>query len=67
MNQIIDYAMPCMEAEAALKEVHHAFLADDYEGAISAALLAVKHCSDLVQVLHHMRKIDAIREQAETL
>lgn len=67
MSKIIDYAMPCMEAENALKDVHHAFLAGDYEKAISAALLAVKHCSDLAQTLDFMRSSDALHQQTKTL
>jgi hypothetical protein len=39
-QQIIDYAYPCMMAEKALKEVHTAMLAKNYDEAIERALTA---------------------------
>ena len=45
MNDIVDYAYPCMMAERAMKDLHNAMLEGNYEQAIEAgnkALAEVK-------------------------
>lgn len=40
-EDIIDYARPCMMAERALKDLHNAMLAKDYNKAIEYGLVAL--------------------------
>lgn len=40
MEQVVDYAYPCMMAERALKNVHSAVLKKDVEEAIQQAIVA---------------------------
>ena len=40
MNQVIDYANPCMAAERALKALHNAVLKNDLDEAIHQAEVA---------------------------
>jgi hypothetical protein len=43
-TEIIDYAMPTMLAEKALKDLHNAALNGEFEKAIEFALEAAVHC-----------------------
>lgn len=62
-EQIVDYAMPCMNAERALKRTHDAALERDLDKAISEAIRAVAECRLLVVTLKEMKeRQDAIRQ-----
>ena len=39
--EIVDYAMPCMMAEKALKQAHEAVLENDFDVAIEKTLQAI--------------------------
>ena len=41
MSDIIDYAMPCMKAERALKKMHDAMLERNYDEALTQATNAI--------------------------
>lgn len=41
MNGLVDYAMPCMMTEKAMKELHSAMLARDYDKALECAKVAI--------------------------
>jgi hypothetical protein len=63
IEQIVDYAMPCMNAERALKRTHDAVLARDLDQAISEAIRAVAESRLLVVTLIEMKeRQDAIRQ-----
>jgi|688.fasta_scaffold240470_2 hypothetical protein len=63
IEQIVDYAMPCMNAERALKRTHDAVLARDLDQAISEAIRAVAESRLLVVTLKEMKeRQDAIRQ-----
>ena len=61
-EDIVDYAMPCMMAEAQLKKSHNAALAKRYDDAIEHAMMAMVECRMLVNALKDMKeREDAIR------
>lgn len=67
-DTIVDYAMPCMNAERALKEAHNAVLENDYDAAISAAMRATGECRLLVVSLKGMKEQqNALRKQATSV
>lgn len=39
--EIVDYAMPCMMVERAMKELHNAMLERDYDKALEHAKVAI--------------------------
>lgn len=41
VENIIDYAHPCMMAEQALKQLHNAMLRKDYDAALEAGMRAL--------------------------
>lgn len=62
ITQIVDYAMPCMNAERELKKTHNAVLKNDFDAAIEAATRAAAECRLLVVTLKEMKERDnAIR------
>lgn len=64
IEKIVDYAMPCMMAEKALKKTHEAVLAKDLDQAIAHALTSVTECHLLVAALKDMKeKEHAVRKQ----
>lgn len=58
---IIDYAYPCMMAEKALKDVHNAMLAKDYDQAIAYARLA------FVEAKLTMHSIELMKEKEDAV
>ena len=65
MSDMIDYAMPCMKAERALKQLHDAVLRKDYDAALGAGLDAIVEVKMTYNsVLHMKEQHDAVREQA---
>lgn len=67
-DTIIDYAMPCMNAERALKDAHNAVLENDYDAAISAAMRATGECRLLVVSLKGMKEQqNALRKQTTSV
>lgn len=64
MSDLIDYAMPCMKAERALKKLHDAMLLKDYDAALEAGLDAIVEVKMTYNaVLHEKELRDAVREQ----
>lgn len=67
-QQVIDYAYPCMMAEKALKEVHTAMLAKDYDMAIERALTAGVEVKMMLNSIKLMQENPhALRQQAQTV
>ncbi len=55
-ENIVDYAMPCMNAERALKRTHDAVLENNLDKAISEAIQAVAESRLLVVTLKEMKE-----------
>jgi hypothetical protein len=53
---IIDYALPCMMAEKALKDSHNAVLEQDLDLAMTQAMEAVLQSRVLYTSLRHMKE-----------
>jgi hypothetical protein len=51
--EIIDYALPTMMAEKALKDLHNAFLEGDLQKAAQKALEAIEQCGLAYAALKH--------------
>ena len=65
MKDLIDYAMPCMKAEKALKRLHDAMLRKDYDAALEAGRDAIVEVKMTYNAVLHTKEVeDAIREQA---
>jgi hypothetical protein len=62
-TDIIDYAMPAMMAEKALKELHQAALNGQFEKAIEFALEAAVQCRMANAALRHMQKEEMRRDR----
>lgn len=60
-NEVIDYAYPCMMAERALRELHQAMLAKEYDAAIEAAHKA------LVETKMTLNSIVLMKEQEDAV
>ena len=56
MNQIIDYALPCMNAEKALKDVHNAFLEQNLDLALTRAMDALINVRLMYAALRHTKE-----------
>lgn len=54
-DAIVDYALPTMMAERALKRLHDAFLAQDIEEAKRCALLAAKYSLEAWEALNESK------------
>lgn len=68
MRDLIDYAMPCMKAERALKRLHDAMLRKDYDAALEAGLDAIVEVKMTYNAVLHTKEVeDAVREQASSV
>lgn len=56
MEELKDYAYPCMMAEKALKDVHYAMLKRDVDEASRQCLNALKWMSKLMENIDASRK-----------
>ncbi|CAB4180589.1 hypothetical protein UFOVP1049_60 [uncultured Caudovirales phage] len=56
VEQIIDYASPCMSAEKSLKEVHSQMLDGNFDRATAAALNAAGHIQWMLFTIHKMKE-----------
>lgn len=59
MEQLIDYAMPTMKAEEALKKLHWAFLEGKLDVAADMAVEAAKQASLAYQAIKHAQRQEA--------
>ena len=56
MNQIIDYALPCINAEKALKDVHNAFLEQNLDLALTRTMDALINVRLMYAALRHTKE-----------
>ena len=56
MNEIIDYAKPCMDAERALKDAHNAVLEGKMELAMTKTMDALVNVRLMHGALRHMKE-----------
>ena len=54
--EIVDYAMPCMMAENALKSVHNSMLDHKYDEALVQCNEAIKQINETVLAIKHEQK-----------
>jgi hypothetical protein len=62
-TDVIDYAMPTMMAEKALKELHNAALNKEFDKAIEFALEAAVQCRMANAALRQMQKEERRRDR----
>ena len=55
---IKDYALPCMQAEHALKEVHQCMLSNHYDDAIYECTVALTYIDRTMEAIKHMKEQD---------
>jgi hypothetical protein len=51
IEEIVDYAMPCMLAEKALKETHQFMLAQQPMKAMVVGIMAIKYVNDMLDAI----------------
>jgi len=56
VEQIIDYASPCMSEEKALKETHKHMLDCNFDKATASALNAAGHIQWMLFTIHKMKE-----------
>jgi hypothetical protein len=54
-EQIIDYALPCMNAERALKDAHNAFLDQDLDKALTCTMEAIVNTRLMYAAFRHAK------------
>lgn len=55
IEQIKDYAYPCMMAEKKLKLVHELMLKNKHEDALKESTLAITYIADMMQAIKEMK------------
>lgn len=64
IEEIKDYAMPCMLAEKALKEAHQFMLAQQPMKAMETGIMAIKYIHDMLDAIEE-NMLDEIEAKAE--
>ena len=55
-EQIIDYALPCMKAEKALKDAHNAFLEQNLDSALTYTMEAIINVRLMYSALRYTKE-----------
>lgn len=55
IEKVNDYALPCMQAEKSLKEVHQLMLDNKYQHALQECTIALTHIADLMEAIEQMK------------
>ena len=55
IEQIKDYAYPCMKAEHALKEAHICMLDQEYDDALDQCAMAITNISNMMEAIKEMK------------
>jgi hypothetical protein len=55
VEEIKDYAYPCMMAEKKIKLVHELMLQNKHEGALSEATLAITYIAEMMEAIKGMK------------
>ena len=58
VDQIIDYASPCMSAEKALKEAHSCMLNRHYDDALYECTQAITYVANMMEAIKEMKARD---------
>jgi len=58
IEQVTDYAYPCMQAENALKEVHQLMLSNQYDSALCECTVALTYIIDMMAAIKNMKAKD---------
>jgi len=62
IEEIVDYAMPAMLAEKALKETHQFMLAKQPMKAMEVGIMAIKYVHDMLDAIEE-NMLDAVEEK----
>jgi hypothetical protein len=55
IEKINDYALPCMQAEHALKEAHQCMLSNHYDDAIYECTVALTYIASMIEAIKHAK------------
>jgi hypothetical protein len=55
IEKVTDYALPCMQAEHALKEVHQCMLSNHYDDAIYEGTVALTYIANMIEAIEQMK------------
>jgi len=55
IEQVTDYAYPCMQAENALKKVHQNMLDKNYDDALNECFTAITNIAKIMEAIKHER------------
>jgi hypothetical protein len=55
IEQVTDYALPCMNAEHALKEAHQCMLSNHYDDAIYECTVALTYIASMIEAIKHAK------------
>ena len=55
IEKINDYALPCMQAEHALKEVHQCMLNNHYDDAVYECTVALTYIGNMIEAIKQMK------------
>jgi len=58
IEKVIDYALPCMKAEQALKAVHLKMLDKQYDDALDECAMAITAIADMMSAIKEMKAHD---------
>ena len=56
MDAVVDYALPCMLAENALKKAHNAMLDKNYDEAMGETLTAIAEVRLMYNAIRYMKE-----------
>ena len=56
MDAVVDYALPCMLAESALKKAHNAMLDKNYDEAMGETLTAIAEARLMYNAIRYMKE-----------
>ena len=56
MDTVMDYALPCMMAENALKKAHNAMLDKNYDEAMGETLTAIAEARLMYNAIRYMKE-----------
>jgi len=55
IEKINDYALPCMQAEHALKEAHQCMLSNHYDDAIYECTVALTYIASMIEAIKYAK------------
>ena len=56
IEKVNDYALPCMQAEHALKEAHQCMLSNHYDDALYECTVALTYIASMMDAIKQMKE-----------